>query len=162
RLDHLDLVAQALHEAGPQRAVDQPAGEDRVLAGPALAAEERAGDAARGVHPLLDVDREREEVELALGLPARRRGGQHHRVAELAACRASRPVEKTISRVPKAPLSMTARAYWVPRLICSVMVVRCSLGLWHPRLEPSAAGLRSKRPGWAGPHPGGHYRGPVR
>src|SRR3712207_7042361 len=34
--------------------------------GPALAAEERAGDAARGVHPLLDVDRQREEVEVVL------------------------------------------------------------------------------------------------
>ena len=61
-----------------QRAVDQAAGEDRVLARPALAAEERAGDAAGGVHPLLDVDREREEVEVLLGVLAGRGGRQQH------------------------------------------------------------------------------------
>nr|BFE68574.1 hypothetical protein GCM10020092_018750 [Actinoplanes digitatis] len=65
-LDDLDLVAQALGERRAQRPVDQAAGEDRVLAGAALAAEERAGDAADGVHPLLDVDRQREEVEVVL------------------------------------------------------------------------------------------------
>ena len=46
--------------------------------GPALAAEERAGDPARGVHPLLDVDREREEVEVLLGVLAGRGGRQQH------------------------------------------------------------------------------------
>ena len=45
RDDDLDLVAQALDEGRAQRAVDQPAGEDGVLARAALAAEERAGDA---------------------------------------------------------------------------------------------------------------------
>ena len=48
---------------------------------PALAAEERAGDAPGGVHPLLDVDGEREEVELLLGLTAGRGGRQQHGVA---------------------------------------------------------------------------------
>ena len=76
--DDLDLVAQALLEGRAQRAVDQAAGEDRVLAGTALAAEERAGDLARGVHPLLDVDRQREEVELVLGVLAGRGGRQQH------------------------------------------------------------------------------------
>ena len=80
RDDDLDLVAQALDERGAQRAVDQAAGEDRVLAGPALAAEERAGDAPGGVHPLLDVDRQGEEVELVLGVLAGRRGRQQHGV----------------------------------------------------------------------------------
>src|SRR5207248_4001038 len=63
RLDDLDLVAQPLDEGGTQRPVDQAAGEDRVLGGPAFAAEERAGDPAGGVHALLDVDGQREEVE---------------------------------------------------------------------------------------------------
>src|SRR5690606_17885973 len=46
----------------------------------ALATEERAGDAARGVHPLLDVDGEGEEVEVLLRLV--RHGGrrEHHGV----------------------------------------------------------------------------------
>ena len=48
--------------------------------GPALAAEERAGDPAGGVHPLLDVDREREEVEVLLGVLAGRGGRQQHGV----------------------------------------------------------------------------------
>ena len=78
--DDLDLVAQALDEARAQRAVDQPAGEDRALGRAALAAEERAGDAARGVHPLLDVDRQREEVEVLLGVLAGRGGRQQHGV----------------------------------------------------------------------------------
>ena len=79
-LDDLDLVAQALDERRAQRAVDQPAGEDRVLARPALAAEERAGDPARRVHPLLDVHRQREEVEVLLRVLGRRGGGQQHRL----------------------------------------------------------------------------------
>ena len=78
--DDLDLVAQALDEGRAQRAVDQPAGEDRVGRRAALAAEERAGDAARGVHPLLDVDRQREEVELVLRVLAGGRRRQQHRV----------------------------------------------------------------------------------
>src|SRR5579875_372408 len=70
RRDDLDLVAQALDEARAQRPVDEPAGEDRVLGRAALAAEERARDAARRVHPLLHVDGEREEVEPLPGLLA--------------------------------------------------------------------------------------------
>ena len=65
--DDLDLVAQALLERRAQRAVDQAAGEDRVLARTSLGPEERAGDLAHGVHPLLDVDRQGEEVEVVLG-----------------------------------------------------------------------------------------------
>ena len=71
RLDDLDLVAQALDEGRAQRAVDQPAGEDRVLGRAALAAEERAGDAPGRVHPLLDVHGQREEVETLPRLLAR-------------------------------------------------------------------------------------------
>ena len=48
--------------------------------GPALGPEERAGDLARGVHPLLDVDRQGEEVEVVLGVLAGRGGRQQHGV----------------------------------------------------------------------------------
>ena len=66
--DHdLDLVAQAGDKRRAQRPVNQAAGEDRVRGRPSLAAEERAGDAARGIHPLLDVDGQREEVEVLFG-----------------------------------------------------------------------------------------------
>ena len=71
-------------ERRAQRPVDQPAGQDRVGGRPALTAEERAGDAPGGVHPLLDVDRQREEVEVVLGVLA---GGgrrqQHGLVVEV-------------------------------------------------------------------------------
>jgi len=83
RLHHLDLVAQALDERRPQRAVDQAAGQDGVLAGPALTAEERTGNAPGRVHPLLDVDGQREEVELLLGVLAGRGGRQDDGVAQL-------------------------------------------------------------------------------
>src|SRR3984957_20056726 len=78
RLDDLDLVAQALDEGRAQRAVDQPAGEDRVLGRAALAAEERTGDPPDRVHALLDVHRQREEVESVprmLGRGGRRQNG---------------------------------------------------------------------------------------
>ena len=75
-LDDLDLVAQALDEAGAQGAVDEAGGQDGLGARAALAAEEGAGDAPGGVGPLLDVDREGEEVELVLGVLADRRGRQ--------------------------------------------------------------------------------------
>src|SRR5205085_6489076 len=55
--------------------------EDGVSRRPALAAEERAGDLARGVHLLLDVDRQREEVELVLRVLAGRGGRQQHGLA---------------------------------------------------------------------------------
>ena len=61
----LRLVAPALREERAQGAVDHARDQRRLLAGAALALEERARDLARGVHPLLDVDGEREEVDLA-------------------------------------------------------------------------------------------------
>src|SRR5690606_35768167 len=78
--DELDLIAQALDERRPQRPVDESAGEDGLGRGSALAAEERTGDLAGGVLALLDVDGEREEVELLFGVLTHRGGGQHHRL----------------------------------------------------------------------------------
>ncbi len=68
RGDDLDLVAEALGEARPQRTVGEPTGEDGGLAGPTLTPEDAAGDLARGVHALLDVDGQREEVDALTGL----------------------------------------------------------------------------------------------
>ena len=78
RDDDLDLVAQALRERRAQRPVGEAAGKDGLLAGPALAAEERAGDSPGGVHPLLDVDGQREEVKVLLGLLGRGGRRQDH------------------------------------------------------------------------------------
>ena len=63
----MDLVAEPVGEGGTQRTVDETAGEDRLLAGPSLATEERAGDLARGVHALFDVDGQREEIGTIAG-----------------------------------------------------------------------------------------------
>ncbi len=62
RRDDLGLVAEAVGERRAQRPVGEAAGEDRVLARTTFATEERAGDLAGRVGPLLDVDRQREEV----------------------------------------------------------------------------------------------------
>ena len=78
--DDLDLVAVALPERRPQRTVDQPAGQDRRLGRAALPAEEAAGDLADRVHPLFDVDREREEVDPLAGVGADA-GAEHLRLA---------------------------------------------------------------------------------
>ena len=80
RDDDLDLVPVALAERGPQGTVDQPCGEDRRFGRSSFATEEAAGDLAPRVHPLLDVDREREEVDPLAGGGADARG-EHHRVA---------------------------------------------------------------------------------
>ena len=79
--DDLDLVAQTLDEGGAQRAVDQACREDGAFAGTAFATEERAGDAASGVHTLFNINREREEVEVFPRLLGRGGGGEQHGVA---------------------------------------------------------------------------------
>ena len=78
--DDLHLVAQALDERRAQRPVGQAAGEDRVLRRPALAAEERAGDAAGRIHSLFHVHGEREEVEPFPGMSGCGRRRQDHRL----------------------------------------------------------------------------------
>jgi hypothetical protein len=81
--DHMDLVAEAVREAGAQRTVDQPAGEDGLIGGLALTTEERAGDATRGIHALFDVDGQGEEVRILAGRLGRGGGDEHDGVAEL-------------------------------------------------------------------------------
>ena len=62
--DHdLDVVLVALGEQRADRAVGEAGGEGRGLGHPALALDEAARDLAGRVHPLLEVDGEREEVE---------------------------------------------------------------------------------------------------
>src|SRR5262249_4294321 len=81
RRDALDLVPEALRPERPDRAVDHARGEDGALRRPSLALEEAARDLPGGVHPLLDVHGQREEVRaLALLHPALRRR-EHHRLA---------------------------------------------------------------------------------
>src|SRR5690606_16928561 len=79
--DDLDLVAQAVDERRAQRTVDQTADEDRLGGGATLAAEERAGDLAGGVGALLDVDRQREEVEALARVLACAGGREEHGLA---------------------------------------------------------------------------------
>ncbi len=79
--DDLHLVPEALRPQRPDRSVDHPRGQDRPLGGAPLALEEAARDLAGGVHPLLDVDGEREEVRALARLHAALRGGEHHRLA---------------------------------------------------------------------------------
>ena len=63
RDDQLDVVLVALGEERADRAVGQAGGQGRRLGRARLALDEAARDLARGVHPLLELDREREEVE---------------------------------------------------------------------------------------------------
>ena len=88
RGDELGLVVPALGEQRADRAVDHARGQRRLLARSALATEERAGDLARGVHPLLDVDGQGKEVHVAQ--VAHGRGAEDHRVAGLDDHRATR------------------------------------------------------------------------
>ena len=63
--DELRLTTPALREQRAQRPVDHACGKRRLLACAPLALEERAGDLARGVHALLDVNRQREKIYVA-------------------------------------------------------------------------------------------------
>jgi hypothetical protein len=75
----LRLVVPALGEERADRTIDHARGQRALLARATLALEERAGDLARGVHALLDVHRQREEVDVAQ--IADGRGAEDHRVA---------------------------------------------------------------------------------
>ena len=71
------LAAESVAERRAQRPVDEAARQRRLLGGTALTAEERAGDASNGVHPLLDVDGQREEVDALTQPPAGGCGGEN-------------------------------------------------------------------------------------
>ena len=78
RGDHdVGLVAIAITERWAKRAIDEPTGEDGLLRRAALPTEERAGDLAHGVHPLFEVDGEREKID-ALSHPGVCGGGNQH------------------------------------------------------------------------------------
>ncbi len=73
----LDVVLVALGEKGADGAVRQAGRQDRRLRGASLTLDEASGDLARGVHPLLEVDGEREEVETRAGFGSIGRSQQH-------------------------------------------------------------------------------------
>ena len=82
RRDDLDLVPESFGERRTQRAIDQSCGQDRRLRRAPLPTEEAAGDLAGRVHAFLDVDRQREEVELLLRLRGRDRSDEHFGLPE--------------------------------------------------------------------------------
>ena len=79
--DDLHLVAESLRPERPDRAVDHARVERCALGSLALTLEEAAGDLARGVHLLLDVDGEREEVDPFPGLRSTNGGRENSRLA---------------------------------------------------------------------------------
>ena len=177
--DDLDLVAQTLLEGRAQRPVDQAAGEDRVLAGTTLAAEERAGDLAHGVHPLLDVDREREEVEVLLGVLAGRGGRQQHRLVVevgrdgaggLTGQQAGLELDGAGAELAVVDHGLYGGddgfLHGKPLSLSRSDHARAPLtGVWPVSAGHSGAGLRSRPAGraassWLDGRPEGHYRGP--
>ena len=81
RGDTLRLVAVALRPERPDGAVGHARGQDGALRGAPFALEEPAGDLAGGVHALLDVDGQREEVRAFAGLRPALRRAEHDGVA---------------------------------------------------------------------------------
>ena len=75
----LGLMPPALGEQRADRTVDQARGQRRLLPRATLALEERAGDLPGRVHPLLDVNRQGQEIHVAE--VARGRGTKNHGVA---------------------------------------------------------------------------------
>ena len=78
---HDDIVAQLIVKERAHRTVDDAAVEDAALGGLALAAVEAAGDAADGVHSLLELDGQREIVDAGLGIRGAGDGREHDGVA---------------------------------------------------------------------------------
>ena len=107
--DDVHLVAEALRERRAERAVDQPVGEDRLIGGLALTAEERAGDLPCGVGPLLHVDGKREEVGSLAYRSCSRGGHQHDGVADPAEDRAVGQLRELARFESKCPLGSADR-----------------------------------------------------
>ena len=124
RGDDLGLVAEALGEARPQRPVGEAAGEDRGLTRATFTTEERAGDLARGVHPLLDVHRQGEEVDALTGLA----GGDRRQDDGVADGQDDRAVGEVAPDLPVSMVSSSPSALIGPLTrIASPMGTRSSL-----------------------------------
>ena len=78
---HGHVVAEVVGEQGADGPVDDPAGEDALLAGAALTAVEAAGNAAHGIQLLLKVHAQGEKVD---AVPGTGRGGDAAQHAGLA------------------------------------------------------------------------------
>ena len=78
---HGHIVAEVVGEQGANGAVDDAAGQDALLPGTALAAVEAAGDAAHGVHLLLKVHAQGEEVDTVTGTGRGGDAAQHAGIA---------------------------------------------------------------------------------
>ena len=123
--DELRLAVPALGEERAQRAVDHAGDEGALLAGAALALEEGSGDLARGVHALLDIHRQREEVDVTR--VAGGCGAQHHRLAGATRPRSRKPAwrgapSRTRSRFRRPrrrPDSLQTYVPFTPALRCA-------------------------------------------
>ena len=163
--DDLNLVAEALDESGAEGAVDEASREDRALARSALATEERPGNPPCGVHALLNVDREREEVDGIAGGFGRCGGGQQHGVSvEVDGGRAIGLLGKDARLKPDGVASVFAvvdngfrefetRSFHGQGWLLSGRAAR------RARYTAGATGLRS-RPAGNLSRPESHYRGP--
>ncbi len=81
--DDLSVAVVPVRKQGPQRPVDQSAGQDLAFGRPALPLEEPARDAAAGVGVLSVVDGQRQEVAPFAGLRLGAGGDEDDGVAEL-------------------------------------------------------------------------------
>ena len=79
--DDGNVIAQVLGEQRTHGAVDLAGSQDRLLRGTALAAHEGTRDTANCVQTLLEVNREREEVDAVAGLCRGGRGDQNNGLA---------------------------------------------------------------------------------
>ena len=79
--DDGNVVAQVLGEQRTHGAVNLAGSQDCLLRGTALAAHEGTGDAANCVQTLLEINREREEVDAVAGLCRGGRGDQNNGLA---------------------------------------------------------------------------------
>ena len=77
----VDLVAVAVGERRAKGTIDQATGQDGLFASTRFTTEERAGDLARGVHALFDVDGKWEEVGVFTGRLGPGCGHEDHGVA---------------------------------------------------------------------------------
>ena len=81
-----NVVAKLFIEQRAHRAVDQTRDENAAVGGLALAAVKRARDSANGVHPLFDLDGQREIVNAGLGQGRCNRGNEDDSVSVAADC----------------------------------------------------------------------------